>query len=400
MSGRFITIIGLVCLTLSCERENSSGQSERFIRFYGDYLQDDVCDVALLHNGGYAISGTATIPDSGTRMVLIVTDEFGIPKTGFPKYYTEENMDAGANCLVPLNGGSSGFLLCGYIDRPGESEQTQKDIFVVRTRITGDTLWTESYGSSEDESVLHATEGISSGFVLAGYQERGGEKDLMIMRIREDGDSVKLNLNYNKPFNADVATANFILKTEDRYLCACTYDKIDNAGTDILILNFDDELSPNDEILSGEFDEHAKCIVQDAPDRYLILGDRIHGLSGKNEIILHFIETNGLLVTNSGLLATITEIDSDLYAERFVKTEAGKLAIIGSRYADDNYDIILQFIRDYQDAGRLVFGSTGEQRGVDIDLLPSLGGFIFAGTNGYEGNQMISLIRTDDSGNL
>lgn len=388
---------GLIGLLFSCEKEMSLEQSEKFIKFFGSYSLDRASDVAVLDNGGFAISGIASSPDSGTRMTLMITDSYGNPRSGFPKLYSQGGLNSGANAMVVIRGGLGGYLLVGYIEQSA-GINPPRDLFIVRTSSDGQEIWKKRFGSSEDESILHATEGISSGFILAGYQVKNGKKDIMIMGLREEGDSLELSLNYNNPFS-DNASADYILNTGDRYLCVCTYDKINNAGTDILVLNFDDELSPNDEILEGNFDESASCILHDSGNKYLVLGNRIN-VSGKSEILVHLIETNGLLVTNSLLLAAISERNSDLVAERFVKTKEGGFGIVGTRSTEGNQDIFLQFLtEDYQVGDRVIFGSGGNQTGADIDL-PAGGGILLLGTNSFEGNSMISLIKTDDSGSL
>ncbi|MCK5136026.1 MAG: hypothetical protein KAR19_09595 [Bacteroidales bacterium] len=399
MTYRIFIIAGLLGLLFSCEREMSPEQSEKFIKFFGNYLMDEARDVEVLEDGGYAICGIDSLPDQGKRMVLIVTDKFGNVKTGFPQYYSEAGLNSGANTLVVKRGGQGGYLLCGYVERPVDgATKVQKDMFLVRTSSSGQEIWQRSYGSSEDEVVLHAAERVSSGFMLAGYQVKDGKSDILIMGVDQDGDSIRLSFNYNNPF-ADNAAANFILNTGDGYLCVCTYDKISDAGTDILILNFDDELNPNAEYLKGDIDEFGRCIIEDGPDRYLVLGNRIN-ISGRSEMVIHLIETDGLLVTKSLLLATISEQGTDLIAKRFVKTTAGSYAIVGTRQSDEDQEIFLQFLSsEYSVAERVLYGSTGDQSGADIDL-PENGGIILLGTSDFERNSMISLIKTDDSGNL
>lgn len=399
MNYRIYIVAGLIGMLCSCEREMSPEQSERFIKFFGNYLMDDARDVQVLEDGGYAICGTSSVPGQGNQMVLIVTDEFGNMKAGFPKYYSEEGLNSGANAIVVLQGGQGGFLLCGYVERPVDgSQEVQRDMFLVKTSSSGQEHWQRSYGSSEDEEVLHATERISSGYMLAGYQVKNGKSDILIMGVREEGDSIPLTLNFNNPF-AENAAANFILNTGDGYLCVCTYDKISNAGTDILILNFNDDLSPNAKNLTGELDEYGRCIIEDGPDRYLVLGDRIN-YSGRNEMVIHLIETNGLLITKSLLLETISKPGADLIAKRFVKTAGGSYAIVGTMQSDGNQEIFLQFLSsEYSEEERILYGSAGNQSGADIDLHND-GGLILLGTNSFEDNSMISLIRTSETGSL
>ncbi|MCK4745671.1 MAG: hypothetical protein KAT15_01480 [Bacteroidales bacterium] len=395
-----IVLAPLLLLVSSCQQEISPEQAEKFIKFYGNALMDVAKDVEVLDDGSYAICGIDSVAGEGKRMVLVVTDKYGNINQGFPRYYSEENFHSGANAMVVKNGGQGGFLLVGYVERPTGGPVSQKDLFLVKTSRTGDEHWKKSFGSQEDESILHATEMISSGgYILAGYQVQDGKKDIMVMGVNETGDSIELGLNYNNPF-ADNASANYIYNTGEQYLCICTYNNIWNDDTDILILNFDDELSPNDEILGDEgINEIGRCIVEDSTDRYLVLGNSMN-ITGNSEVVVHLIEINGLLITKSLQVETISEIDTDLIAERLIKTEDGRFAIVGTRKSNGNRDIFLQFLRpDYQEAERLIYGSAGNQSGADI-ALPDGDGLLMLGTNGNGETSMMSLIKTGDAGDL
>jgi len=90
----------------------------------------------------------------------------------------------------------------------------------------------------------------------------------------------------------------------------------------------------------------------------------------------------------------------DMIGERFVKTEDGRYAIVGTRRGGGNSDIFLQFLTSEKiESGRIIFGTTGEQSGADIGL-PDDGGIVILGTSKYEDNSMISLIRTTNTGDL
>jgi hypothetical protein len=399
MKYRLLFIALLAGFSFSCEREMSPEQAERFIKFYGNQLMDEARDLEALDDGGFAICGVDSLPNVGKRMVLIVTDAYGNLRGGFPRYYTEEGLESVANTIVPIRGGQGGFLLAGYVERPIDGTMNvQKDIFLVKTSTSGNISWMKSYGSSEDEVVLHAAERISSGFMLAGYKVKNGKSDILIMGVEQEGDSIKLGLNYNNPY-AEHTQANFLLNTGEQYLCVCTYDKIGNAGTtDILVLSFDDELNPHPENLTDDSNEMGTCIIQDGPENYLVLGNRV--ISNRSEIVIHQIETAGLVITKSVLLATISESNMDLIGKRFVKTRDNGYAIVGTRQSDGEQELFLQLMTsDYNPSGRIIFGASGDQYGADIDL-PDDGGIVLLGTNRYEENSMISLIRTNDTGDL
>ncbi len=398
MKYSFILIL-LSAFILSCEQEMSSEQADSFIKFYGSYLMDEAGDVEVLSSGGYAICGTESDESLGKRMVLIVTDEFGNVQSGFPRYYDQEGLETGGSSLIALQGGAGGFVLSGFVERPVEgSTGVQKDIFVVRTTTAGDTSWQRSYGSFEDEQVLHSIEKIQSGYMLAGYQLKDGKSDIMVMGLTEEGDSIKLGLNYNNPY-AENSTATYLLNAGDMYLCACTYDKINGGGTGIQVLTFDDELSPQAKNLSGEYNEYGMCILDEGGGRFLVLGNR-ESASGKSELLLYGIETAGLLITSSTLNATISEVNADLIGERMIRAASGDLAITGTRRVGNNSEIMLQFVSSSYLVEELVsFGSSGSQTGKDIELAGD-GGFVMLGTNRDEQSSIISLLKTNSSGDI
>ncbi|MFO7671730.1 MAG: hypothetical protein R6W31_18875 [Bacteroidales bacterium] len=389
-----ITTVFAGMILLSCEKEISVSQSESFLKMYGSKGIDKAKGIAVLENGGYAICGTDS-SGQGTKMMLIVTDEYGNLLEGFPKYYPEGELNAGANAIVAKNGGKNGFLLCGYI----EDENGDKDIFIVKTSAAGGFIWSESYGSSEDEEALHAAEGITYEFILAGYQEKDGEKDVMVMAVDQDLDSIPLSLNYSKPANSKDAAANYILNQGDHYLCVATYNMFIGEGTKILILDFDDDLSPNSKVLGGDFDQVGKCIVYDGGNEFVVLGNSYNTQTGNSEILLYSVEAEGLIVRNDRLLATISESGADLRAERMVKVDGDRYAIVGTRSTNGDSDIFVQFMVDFKKDIDKTFGSAGIQAGADIAIAGN-GGLVILGDNGFEGNSMISLIKTDESGNF
>ena len=384
---------------LSCEQEISSDQADSFIKFYGSNLMDQAGEVEVLGNGGYAICGTETSQSLGKRMVLIVTDEFGNVQSGFPQYYVEEGLETGGSSLIVLQDGSGGFILSGFVERTvAGSQQVQKDIFVVRTSSNGTVTWQRSYGSLEDEQVLHSVEMISSGYLLAGSQVKDGKSDLMVMGVTEEGDSIRLGLNYNNPY-AENSTATYLLSAGDMYLCVCTFDKVNGEGTGIQVLTFDDELSPLAKNLSGEFNEFGMCILEEGDGSFLVLGNRENG-SGVSELVLYGIETDGLIITSSSLNAIISEENTDLVGVKIIETSTHELAIAGTRRVGNNSEVLLQFISSsYQSEEQVFFGASGTQTGKDIELTDD-GGYVILGTNSYEGSGVISLMKTSARGDI
>lgn len=395
--GLILILLSVICF--SCEQEISEEQGDSFIKFYGSSLMDLAGDVEVLGDGGYAICGTETSESLGKRMVLIITDAYGNVRSGFPKYYVEEGLETGGTSLIAIQGGSGGYILSGYVERPVEgATEVQKDIFIVRASSTGNVSWQRSYGSVDDEQVKHSVEMIQSGYLLAGYRVKNGNSDLMMMGVSEEGDSIRLGLNYNNPY-AKNSLINYLVNAGDKYLAVCTFDKVRGDGTGIQVLTFDDELSPLARNLSGENDEFGACILDEGNGQFLVLGNRENG-SGDMEMVLYGIETSGLLITNSSLHATISAPGTDFIGERMTETVSGELAIAGTRRIGNNHEILLQFLNaSFQVGEGIGFGASGEQTGKDIELAGD-GGLVVLGTNASGGSSTISLIKTDENGDL
>lgn len=402
MKYSFILIL-LTGFFLSCEREISPGQADSFVKYYGNYQFDQSVDVEVLSGGGYAICGTESSGSPGKRMVLIVTDKYGNVQNGFPRYYSEEGLETGGTSIIALQGGTGGFFLSGFVERPvSGSTAVQKDILVVRTSASGAVTWQRTYGSAEDENILHAVERIDSGYMLAGSQEKGGRSDILVMGVTEEGDSIRLGLIYNNPY-AENSTATFLLNTGDMYLCACTFDKVNGEGTGIQILTFDNDLSPLAKNLSGEYDEYGMCIVEQGHGNFLVLGnrsfDRVNEVR-RGEMLLYDIETSGLLITSSTLVTTISDANADLWGSRIVETSSNGLAIAGTRRGGDNPEVLLQIITSSNRIEEQVtFGASGNQKGMDIELTND-GGFVVLGINSYGGSGIISLMKTSSTGDF
>ena len=117
-------------------------------------------------------------------------------------------------------------------------------------------------------------------------------------------------------------------------------------------------------------------------------------------MVLYGIETNGLLITGSSLLATISDGQTALSGRKVIETPSGKLVILGTREVNSNPEILMQFVSaTHQAEEQLTFGAAGAQTGTDIELSGD-GGFVLLGTNSDGVNGMISLLKTNAAGDI
>ena len=396
MVRKILTYSLSLILLLSCEVELSENQAQTFLKFYGSYLVDTGKDAVLNGNGGYAIAGTTEISDTASAMTLILTDKFGNPLNGYPKYYSIGG-HCGVKSILKLN---DGYLLCGYVQVDDNEGEYQEDIYIVRTTETGEERWHNQFGGVENENVNHAIIGNSGGFILAGYKEFNEEKDYWIFSISDAGDFIREVPPQPIPDTDDDMADYLIAVPGEGYLCVCTYDEDTYDGTNVFILSINNDMnSPYNLSLGSDYDDFGRCIIRESENSYYVLGNTENESTGRSEIRVYNLEMDGLRFLNSGELATIKSGFEDLLAERFVLTNPGRIAIIGSRIANEDYNMMLQFVDQGIEDNRVYYGERGAQIGSGI-IRSEDGGLIMVGTNAFEGNSMISLLKVGSKGQL
>ncbi|MCF7919195.1 MAG: T9SS type A sorting domain-containing protein [Candidatus Cloacimonetes bacterium] len=97
-----------------------------------------------LDDDGIVVCGLTTAGENeGFDIFILKTDILGNEE--WLRTYGGDGFDT-AEALCRTN---DGYLLCGYTDSRGLGED---DIYVLRTDVWGDTLWTQTYGSANSDS--------------------------------------------------------------------------------------------------------------------------------------------------------------------------------------------------------------------------------------------------------
>jgi hypothetical protein len=216
-------------------RTNSQGDT-LWTRTYGGTNSDAAESVRQTNDGGYIIAGDSRpIGSTLAEMYLVKTDSLGDTlwtrtfggSDDRVAYSAQQTTDAGyiiAGCN-PIYGGneydaylvktdSTGDMLWtrtyGGIDRDGAVSVLQtagggyivtgytrsfgagdSDIWIINTDDNGDTLWTRTYGSEENEYSTSMQQTMDGGYVIAGGKGTyGGETDLFLIKIDSMGDTL------------------------------------------------------------------------------------------------------------------------------------------------------------------------------------------------------------------
>jgi hypothetical protein len=136
--------------------------------------------VAACADGGFAVAAHAI--QTGGHIWLLRTDSLG--DTLWTRRYDVRWYWTIAWWIEQLEDG--GFALVGQTSAGSES-----DFFLLRTDSLGDTLWSRTYGSPDEQRAYGACRAPGGGYCLVGYTEASpGTQDWYVVRTDSMGDTL------------------------------------------------------------------------------------------------------------------------------------------------------------------------------------------------------------------
>ncbi len=155
-----------------------------WVRVYGGSEDDYGYDVHQTADLGYIVVGqTFSFGIGGGDGYLIRTDANG--DTLWTKTFGGAFADAAQSVDVTSD---QGYIITGSTNSFGAGNS---DVFLIRTDINGDTLWTKTFGGTYDDVGNSVLETADLGFFIAGYtySVTGGEdSDIYLLSTDSNGD--------------------------------------------------------------------------------------------------------------------------------------------------------------------------------------------------------------------
>ncbi len=136
-------------------------------------------------DGGYIISGFFWNTSSDADVYLIKTNSNG--DTLWTKKYGTPITNEGANSVCQTNDG--GYFLGGSIYYISNNSG---DAYLIKTNSIGDTTWTKKYGGTINEVVSSVTQTNDGKYISTGYTTSfgAGGADLYLLRLDATGDTL------------------------------------------------------------------------------------------------------------------------------------------------------------------------------------------------------------------
>jgi len=154
---------------------------------YGGIYVEGGNSVQQTADNGYIITGNTVsfsgIPGSISNLYLIKTNSLG--DTLWTKSFGVTDNDGGTSVRQTIDGG---YIVSGYSYDPISLDH---DVYLIRTDANGDTLWTRTFGGTVDDFGNSVWETSDSGFVIAGQTNSfgAGGDDVFLIRTDANGNS-------------------------------------------------------------------------------------------------------------------------------------------------------------------------------------------------------------------
>jgi len=185
---------------------NTDGDSV-WTRKWGGYAFDGAHHVIETADSGYLLIGyTESYGAGGKDLYLLKSDQTG--NLQWYKTYGGSLQDCGYY-IHDNNDGT--FLLLGY--RDGPSGWYKGDIWILKIDSAGDTIWTKSYGGTNEEWAMSMVPAENGNFIISGVSNSfgSGGKDSWILKIDSLGDTL-----WTKTFGGSAEDVGYdIVKTYD-----------------------------------------------------------------------------------------------------------------------------------------------------------------------------------------
>jgi hypothetical protein len=199
-------------------------------RTYGGDDFGDGFSVQQTSDGGYVIAGLFFPPVGDEEVYLIKTDSFG--DTLWTRTYGGSDDDWGTSVRQTSDGG---YIITGVTGFSIADEESG-DVYLLKTNASGDTLWTKSYGGEDFDSGREVGQTSDGGYFIVGYTHSFGGSDVYLIKTDSFGDSL-----WTRTYDSDVGARGFSgQQTADGEYILAGYDfATDVEGLDVYLIHTD-----------------------------------------------------------------------------------------------------------------------------------------------------------------
>ena len=265
---KYVTFFTLFCLLLAFQFLSAQAPDTLWTKIFGGVNTDMCFSVQQTTDGGYIMAGwTDSFGDGLNDVWIVKTNTSG--DSLWTKTFGGSQDDHGYAVQQTTDGG---YVIIGetYSFPPNDWQA-----WLIKTDISGDTLWTKTFGGSADDFARCGQQTIDEGYILTGRTRSfgAGNEDVWLIKTDSSGDTL-----WTKTFggsNNDQGT--FVIQTADEgYIIAAITESFGAGNYDIWLIKTD---SSGDtiwtKIIGGNDNDAAWSIEQNLDGGFILAGWRL-----------------------------------------------------------------------------------------------------------------------------
>jgi len=163
-------------------KTNASGDT-LWTKTYGGTGNNYGNSVRQTSDGGYVVAGNTNAFGNGYQVYLVKTNSSG--DTLWTRTYGGTGNDWGNSVQQTSDGG---YIIAGMTNSFGDSDQ----VYLIKTNVSGDTLWTRTYGGARNDWGESVQQTSDYGYIIAGLTTSFGDVygDVYLIKTNVAGDTL------------------------------------------------------------------------------------------------------------------------------------------------------------------------------------------------------------------